>query len=310
MIQAMPLNWGNYDDYFCGDKTRSQKPINEIKKRMLESGTAELLELDPHWQETTWGACSEPGCYGVTVIRIGSEVRHKWNLEGGRATGLKIFHLEGFGGRKAKDLVEFHLNLRSHYPGLPNAQVQEVIGGGRLGFKLPDENQERYFLVQDWIDGVTWNDLVRGQSVSVKDAEMLVNSLFGGIIIPLWSRGVMWWDVRGDNYCVRPRADGLEVVMIDTDSLEPYHKEIIETPSDFTKRDLKKLTALRRLKTMIKDLSANVLRGAGAKRKDQQTEACMGPFFAHLSKPGLVDQGQAQDLLDDMLMSLKNLWSR
>ena len=42
--------------------------------------------------------------------------------------------------------------------------------------------------------------------------------------------------------------------MIDTDSLELYHKEIIETPSDFTKRELKKLTALRRLKTMIKDL--------------------------------------------------------
>ena len=46
--------------------------------------------------------------------------------------GLKVFHLAGFGGRKARDLVEFHLNHRKRYPGLPNPQVQEVIGGGRL----------------------------------------------------------------------------------------------------------------------------------------------------------------------------------
>ena len=114
--------------------------------------------------------------------------------------GLKVFRLAGFGGRKARDLVEFHLNHRKRYPGLPNPQVQEVIGGGRLGFKLPGENQERYFLVQDWIEGVTWNDLVRGQTVSVKDAEMLVNSLFGGISIPLWSRGVAWRGVVGRSW--------------------------------------------------------------------------------------------------------------
>jgi hypothetical protein len=310
MIQAMPLNWENYDYYFCGDKPRSQKPISEVKKLALEAGVADLLELDPHRRSIEWGECSEPGCYGVTVIRIGSDVRHKWNLEGGRATGLKIFHLDGFGGRKAKGLVDFHLNLRRHYPGLPNSQVQEVNGGGRLGFKLPGEDQERYFLVQDWIDGMTWNDLVRGQAISAKDAEMMVNSLFGGIIFPLWSRGVMWWDVRGDNYCVRSKADDLEVVMIDTDSLEPYHKEIIETPLDFTKRDQKKLTALRRLKTMMKDLSSSVLRRACVRIKDQQTEVCVEPLFALLANPGPIDQKQAEDLLAQMLRSLKDVWSQ
>jgi hypothetical protein len=306
----MPLNWEIYDRYFCGGEPRSQKPISEERKQALECGMAELLELDSHWRGTPWGACSEPGCYGVTVVRIGPEVRHKWNLKGESAIGLKVFHLDGFGGRKARDLVEFHLNHRKRYPGLPNPQVQEVMGGGRLGFKLPGENHERYFLVQDWIEGPTWNDVVRGQAVSAKDAEKMAKSLFGAIIIPLWSRGVMWWDVRGDNYCVRPKADGLEVVMIDTDSLEPYHKEIIETPTDFTKRDLKKLTALRRLKTMIKDLSASVLSGAGARRKDKHTEACMGPFFAFLAKPGPVDERQAKELLAEMLASLAKVWSR
>ena len=70
MIQAMPLNWGNYDNYFCGDKTRSQKPISDERKQALECGMADLLELDSHWRGTLWGACS-----GILICRLMSSLR-------------------------------------------------------------------------------------------------------------------------------------------------------------------------------------------------------------------------------------------
>jgi len=274
-----------------------------------------MLGLDQAVKPSVWGECSKPGCYGLTVIRLPATLAHRWNPKAQQAIGLKVFHLDGFGGRKAESLVKFHLNVRPRYPGLPHPQVQEVLDGGQLSRRLPDESGQRWYLVQEWIEGETWDQWLERRLITPEDGVQLLNSLFGGIILPLWSAGVIWWDIRACNYCVRWRGGGHEVVMIDTDSLEPYHKEILETPAEHSIRDAKKGTGVKRLRTMIDELSKAVMshlnptgRTRAAPKASSSQE--VADFLQRLSSHGALDLGVAQSQLVHMVDHLRNhVWT-
>jgi hypothetical protein len=85
-------------------------------------------------------------------------------------------------------------------------------------------------------------------------AIQLLSDFFEGILLPLWSAGTIWWDIRASNFCVAERDGKQRLVLIDTDSLLAYAEEIIETPHVFTKRNHGKVTALKRIKTILTDL--------------------------------------------------------
>jgi len=130
---------------------------------------------------------------------------------------------------------------------LPNDFVQEVYDA--------DEHNGTFFLVQDWIEGESLETYLNRKTHLPPDvAQQLLKDLFEGIIIPLWSAGTSWWDIRAGNFCVTERDSKQRLVLIDTDSLLAYADEIIETPLVFTKRDKGKVFALKRIKTISTDL--------------------------------------------------------
>lgn len=298
----MPINWNAYDQYFVDFET-ARKPMSEQTKRNIEGEAAVLLRLRPEQREFVWGACTLPGCYGM-VIHLPSALQHPWNPDMTRAVGLKIFHADGF-GVQAKKLVPFHTSERLSYPGLPNRQVQDVYHGGQFSRALPQEQEPRWYLVQEWIEGDTWDEVIKRPAFGPDEAVVILRSLFEGIIFPLWSNGVIWWDIRANNYCVRSIASGLEVVMIDTDSLQAYSDEIRNRPDNHQLRDEKKRTGVKRLKTMINGLVEAVAKNLGIGKKStlakQNTDARTNAFLEVLSQPGALNWSAAQGELDRMI---------
>ena len=237
----MPLKWKHYDAYF--NDPRDQQQIDDNTKLEMEKIASEILGLDRQTMQSTWGSCSPPGVSAQTVVRVESSIPHRFTgICQNKAIGLKIFK----NGKGCK-LVHGHTHSRRKLPGLPNDFVQEVYDAG--------EHNCTFFLVQDWIEGESLETYLNGKTHLPPDvAQQLLKDLFEGIIIPLWSAGTSWWDIRAGNFCVTERDSKQRLVLIDTDSLLAYADEIIETPLVFTKRDKGKVFALKRIKTIATDL--------------------------------------------------------
>ena len=237
----MSLNWKNYDEYF--NHPRDQQQIDENTKLEIERIAAEILSIDDETLKSTWGSCSPPGVFAQTVVRVESAIPHRFTgVCQNKAIGLKIFK-----NGKGRKLVLSHKHLRNKLPGLPNELVQGVYDAG--------EHNDTFYLVQEWVEGNSLENFLASQTHTTPDvAQQLISDLFQGIIIPLWSAGTIWWDIRAGNFCVTERDSKQRLVLIDTDSLLAYAEEIIETPQVFTKRNHGKVTALKRIKTIATGL--------------------------------------------------------
>jgi len=279
----MSLNWNNYDDYF--NHPRDQQQIDANTKFEIEKIANEILGLDDETLKSTWGSCSPPGVFAQTVVRVESSTPHRFSgICQKKAIGLKIFK-KG----KGRKLVLDHKHLRNKLPGLPNDFVQEVYDAG--------EHNDTFYLVQEWVEGNSLENFLASQTHTTPDvAQQLINDLFEGIIIPLWSAGTIWWDIRAGNFCVTERDGKQRLVLIDTDSLLAYAEEIIETPEVFTKRNHGKVTALKRIKTIATDLvmltiPKENLRGKRSSIEKQIraiADACLDDFDQH----GRLENGQ------------------
>jgi hypothetical protein len=257
----MALDWSNYDAYF--ERPRQQTKMEETAKQAVETLCAEILQLDAQSSEGLWGLCSPPGVSAETVIRVCGQIPHRFSvLSKGKAVGLKLFKLKsGPGSPRQSEVAHAHVSLRRLLPGLPSEFVQEVY--------CADEQDGRYYLVQEWIEGESLGDVMdRGDVLSVPEARGFIRDLFEGILIPLWSAGTIWWDIRDDNYCLTPHGNGRRLVMIDTDSLVAYAKEIVETPETFTRRDPIKKRAMQRVKTMVEALAWSPFLGVVVSRQE------------------------------------------
>ena len=237
----MSLNWKNYDGYF--NHPRDQQQIDENTKLEIEKIAAEILGLDDETLKSNWGSCSPPGVFAQTVVRVESSTPHRFSgVCQNKAIGLKIFK-KG----KGRKLVLDHKHLRNKLPGLPNDFVQEVYDAG--------EHNDTFYLVQEWVEGNSLENFLANQTPTTPEvAIQLLSDFFEGILLPLWSAGTIWWDIRASNFCVAERDGKQRLVLIDTDSLLAYAEEIIETPHVFTKRNHGKVTALKRIKTIVTDL--------------------------------------------------------
>ena len=130
----------------------------------------------------------------------------------------------------------------------------------------------------------------------METARQLLNDLFEGIIIPLWSAGTIWFDIRAGNFCVTERDGKQRLVLIDTDSLLAYAEEIIETPQVFTKRNHGKLTALKRIKTIVTDMVLLAIPKEKLKGKrssiEKQIRAIADASLIVFDQPGRLENGQ------------------
>jgi hypothetical protein len=172
---------------------------------------------------------------------------------------------------------------------LPNELVQGVYDA--------DEHNCTFFLVQAWIEGGSLETYLNRKTQLPPDVvQQLLKDLFEGIIIPLWSAGTIWWDIRAGNFCVTERDSKQRLVLIDTDSLLAYADEIIETPLVFTKRNHGKVTALKRIKTIVTDLVISAipvenLRGKRSSLK-QQIRAIADASLIAFDQHGRLENGQ------------------
>jgi hypothetical protein len=111
----------------------------------------------------------------------------------------------------------------------------------------------------------------------------------------LWSAGTIWWDIRSGNFCVTERDGKQRLVLIDTDSLLAYAEEIIETPHVFTKRNHGKVTALKRIKTIVTDLVLSAIPKEKLKGKrsiEKQIRAIADACLVDFDQHGRLENGQ------------------
>lgn len=296
----MPLIWNNYDAYF--NDPRDQQQIDDNTKLEMESIASEILGLDRQTMQSTWGSCSPPGVSAQTVVRVESSIPHRFTgICQNKAIGLKIFK----NGKGCK-LVHGHTHSRNKLPGLPNELVQGVYDA--------DEHNGTFFLVQAWIEGESLETYLNRKTQLPPDVvQQLLKDLFEGIIIPLWSAGTIWWDIRAGNFCVTERDSKQRLVLIDTDSLLAYADEIIETPLVFTKRDKGKVFALKRIKTISTDLvmltiPEDKLRGSKTKLK-LQIKSILNETLAPFEQPGPLQNGAEcfKSLEDKVFKTIREL---
>jgi len=229
------LNWKPYDQFDW--KKSKQRPFNSAEKLQFENLAAKILWVPGVELDGCWATVHPPG-RNATVIQVHPLIRHRFERKGVRPVGLKIFNLVD-GKVMWPSVSKFHASQRKKLPGLPNAYVQEVLDYGDI---QDDHGTERGYLIQQWVEGVVLEEKIR-VGLTADEVRQIADDLFREIIIPLWSKGTSWWDVRDSNFVVT--QDG-RLMMIDSDSVGAYADEILQTPQVFTKRNRGSSTAMKR----------------------------------------------------------------
>lgn len=248
----MPLAWHPYDGFDWAHA--QQSPMAPEQRLGVELMAAEILQLSQDDRAKVWGTASPPGRFAATVIQVASGVWHAYQEQARTRRiadiGVKIFKTNTDAKREAQRVLPFHRTLVHRFPGLPNAHVQHTLGGGtsRAG-----RGEERYYVVQEWGKGETLEEWLRrrwpDEPLDGGCVRFILDQLFARIIIPLWSEGTIWWDVRDANYCWD--TDSQRLTLIDIDSLAAYSDEILQTPTVWTRRNKGRATALTRLRGLV-----------------------------------------------------------
>jgi hypothetical protein len=223
-----PIQWDDYDAFDWA--ASSQAPMDSVRKASLTQCAEEILELRRADRLRIWGFASPPGRYASTVIRMGTDVSHRFTSEVAAAhleeVGLKLYKTDRAVRSEATRLVQFHQRQIERLPGLPNPRVQKSVSAGHARNGL---GQEQHYVVQQWMPGETFDQFVKRRRELVQSNGLnmasIIRQLFAEIIFPLWSAGTVWWDMRDANFCYSEHTD--TVSLIDVDSLGAYADEIL-----------------------------------------------------------------------------------
>jgi hypothetical protein len=293
----MTVDWRPYDAF---DWHQAAQPsLDDTERANIEKFVADVLALSATDRAANWGAASPPGRYAATVIHVHPEVTHRYQSEMARAhiptIGVKVFKTNRDTQREVRHLLSFHATQIATLPGIPHDRLQRVLFANT---ETDPSGQPRAYLTQEWISGVPLNQLLSSPQrpqISTAVARSIVHQLLAVITAPLWSVGTIWWDFRDANYCYDPNID--QLTMIDVDSLAAYAAEILQSPSDWTRRDKGRHTALARLRQMTLRI---VLATGRPGRK--QTEALLHslwqpeiiPVFSRLGHEGTATDADIQ----------------
>jgi hypothetical protein len=242
----MAIDWTAYDGFDW--EGASQAPLDERGRATLTEFVADLLGLTADLRQGAWGVASPPGRFAAAVVRVVPGVPHRF-ADRSSALGVKVLKTTRDAQNQARQLVPFHRDLLARLPGIPHSHVQKSF---TAGLRRDAQGAERAYIVQEWVEGDTLDDLVRRHwPPSPPTAEVvrsILEQLLGAIIIPLWALGTVWWDIRDANYCYSSASRRL--TLIDVDSLAAYTDEILLTPGVWERRNKGQRTALARLRQM------------------------------------------------------------
>jgi len=251
----MSINWKYYDG-FDWDNAK-QEPMNQSERNEVARLAAKCIGLENNKGFKIWGMASPPGRWAATVIQVLPGTEHKFlddmQRENIDSLGLKIYKITVDGQREVNRVKPVYENGFSRLPGLPNTHVQRIIDADSISF---NGYGERYILVQEWIEGYSLDYYLKDQKGNLRlnpnEAKLILSQLYKDIIIPLWSSGNIWWDIRDANFCYDRSAQKLK--LIDVDSLTSYYEEKVFTPEIWLKRDKGREFALTRLRGITERL--------------------------------------------------------
>lgn len=269
ILPKLKLNWRDYYDRYRWMEVNQSKMIPS-EKEVIEGLGVKILGLSKAEAKTCWGVAHPPGRYAATVIRINADIRHKYS-RAGKVVALKIFKTNKDTRKESARLVKFHNELRKNLPGLPNEYVQEVFHAGN---EVAADGTAYDFLIQEWIEGETLEDMLNGK-IERGDVLKMLDDLFGQIVIPLWAVGTAFWDIRDSNYLFTPDK---RLVMIDSDTVVAYADEITAEPAVYKRRNDGKLEAMERYAMTVSRMTAACL---GVKSAAVQKQV-KGLFATHL----------------------------
>ena len=88
------------------------------------------------------------------------------------------------------------------------------------------------YAIQEWIEGETLLEIYNNKNLEIVKLNLILNDLYIKILIPLWSRGIIWVQGCLSNFCLNDK-----LVMIDTDNMYKTYPEILNTPNIYTIRN-------------------------------------------------------------------------
>jgi hypothetical protein len=247
----MPIDWSSYERFDWAGS--SQEPMGNDERAEVAAFATAILALPAEHNQIFWGEASAPGRFAATVVRVRPGIAHRYleraGSEGISEVALKIFKTTQDARREGQRVVRFHREELHRLPGWPNAHIQKPLCAG-LG--TAGACGERAYIVQEWVPGNTLDELTSKSSLKGPEVRSIIEQLFGRIVMPLWSKGTIWWDFRDANFCYDATTESLK--MIDVDSLAAYAEEILTTPDLWTRREKGRATAIGRLRQMTSRL--------------------------------------------------------
>lgn len=259
----MSLNWRDHDEYSLKkvkyrilNQHKHKIQISEIERDVIEQIACKILNIPQSIYCTTWGTCSHFGVYSKTVIKVHLNVTSSI-IESipYKCIGLKIFRpineLTGW----IEDIIRFHNEIKPQIPLLQNNHIQKTF---KAGYCTSQDNVTYPYLIQEWVEGHTIEHYINNKLFDIKSAIQVLDDLFLNMIIPLWSKGLIWMCAFAANYCISNNR----VVMIDTDSLFKTVKEYTSTPNIFTIRNTACNTALEGFQSMFADIAISIITNA------------------------------------------------
>ncbi|MGA3179476.1 MAG: hypothetical protein ABSF38_03945 [Verrucomicrobiota bacterium] len=271
IVPKLKLNWcDNYDRYRWMEV--NQPKMIPPEKEIIEGLGVKILGLTKKDAAICWGVAHPPGRFAATVISINQNIQHKYSKPG-KKMALKIFKTNEDTRKESPRLVKFHNELRKDLPGLPTEYVQEVFHAGN---EVAADGLAYDFLIQEWIEGETLEDMLNGK-IERGDVLKMLDDLFGQIVIPLWAAGTAFWDIRDSNYVFTPDK---RLMMIDSDTVVAFAEEITAKPAVYERRNIGKLEAMKRYAMTVSRMTAACL---GVKSAAVQTQV-KDLFATHLDK--------------------------
>ena len=263
------IDWTDYDRFDWNGSR--QEPMSQVERNTVEELAARILQLSEAHRQSMWGRCSPPGRFAATVVKVSSHFAHRYSKSITRSAlpslGIKLLKSSNDARREATKIVPFHRDQLDRLPGIPNDHIQRSVDADMIGAG----SSRRGYVVQEWIEGESLETLVRRKSlvqpIDPTAAHALIEQLYARIVIPLWSVGTIWWDIRDANFVWNEKTGRL--TMIDVDSLAAYADEILNEPDSWTRRDKGRETALARLRQLT--LRILLAQGLTGKSKVERT---------------------------------------
>jgi hypothetical protein len=141
---------------------------------------------------------------------------------------------------KLPKLINFHTNIKPIIY-KEHRHIQKV-------YEIKNVNTFTYSL-QEWIEGETLLNFYNNKNLSIDQLNLILNDLYLNILIPFWSKGLIWVDGCLSNFCLNTN-----LVMIDTDNMYKTASEIIDTPNIFLLRNKARLKNMNKHSELIYNL--------------------------------------------------------